>query len=236
MVKAGRIPESLKQHAGVYSMKFKITLLTLSSCLAFTACEIPSANYFPDGYYWHDDTPISSPPQTADWYERAYEEAPKSIRYALTATLHGMAKDMVSAFSEQSGPYGTPIYLTPRYDIDVVNGAYDEALRSAFRDFGYTLSNTSEGSTQIVYHASTSQKASDHRFANPQSLTTSLGIIGNTKDYLFSLVQIGADGTTVLEEARLQPLPNEDTASWSANYHDYERPGLADRSPSYERD
>lgn len=217
-------------------MKFKITFLTLSSCLAFTACELPSANFLPDGYYWHDDTPISSAPWTATWYERAYEEAPQSVRYALTATLRGMAKDMVTTFSEQNNIYGAPVYLTPRYALNVVNGAYDEALRSAFRDFGYILSNTSEGAIQMVYHASDAQKINEHRFAKPRTLATSLGITNNTKEYLFSLMQVGPNGKVLLEEARLQPLPQEDIAGWSGNYHDYERPGMIKNSPSYERD
>lgn len=218
-------------------MKLKITLPLLASCLAFTAChEIPSANYLPDGYYWHDETPISSPPKTAGWYERAYEEAPNSVRYALTATLRGMAKDMVASFSEQSRLYGVPIYLTPRYGMDVVNGAYDEALRTAFRDFGYVLSNTSEGSIQIVYHASKASKVNEHNFKRARTTSTSLGITNETEDYLFSLMQLGGDGKVVLEEARLQPLPLEDTEHWDSHYHDYERPGVMDNPPSYERD
>ena len=217
--------------------------LFASACLVvpvlLSGCAQVSPNWMPNGYTYHHQSQITDPPKTADWYETAYAEAPESARYALSATLRGMAKDMVATYAQTNSAYGVPVYVRSRYDIDALNGAYDDALRTAFKDFGFVLANTPEGAQEIVYHASLAHEIGEHRLLRPRTTTQALGIDqGIDKDmqgYLFSLVQLNAEGDIAWQEARLQPLPLDETQHYGSA--DYQRPpGPFERKDVINRD
>ncbi|MAM35526.1 MAG: hypothetical protein CMH28_10680 [Micavibrio sp.] len=210
-------------------------LLSASAVLVLGACSHQPPNWAPDGYYWNDDTPLSSPPKTAPWFQEAYEDSTQSIRRDLSATLYGLSADMVSTLAGRVS-FDRPVYLYPKGEVSALTTAYDDALRTSLRESGFTLANGPVGAVAMAYYASPISGYRAHRLDKNYTTMESLGIKPNDKGYLFSLSLVNPDGGVVAEEARVQPLPRKDIEHWDSNYHQYERPGPVVERPIYERD
>lgn len=218
-------------------MRHSRFLLLPVCALMLSACDVPGFNWVPDGYYWNDDTPLSSPPQTYDWYDRSYDEAGESLRVNLEATVRGIAADMVDVFSRRNPPNGRPVYLYPKAKVNELNNIFDSALRKQLRARGYLLANAPKGSAKMAYYASPAEDVELHDLEYPATSLKEVGYVEGRPAYLFSMTQRDDAGDVQIQEIRIQPfLPKEDTKGWNPPYHDYERPGPMRRKPSYERD
>ncbi|MAQ71510.1 MAG: hypothetical protein CL565_04870 [Alphaproteobacteria bacterium] len=210
-------------------------LLSASAVIILGACSHQSPNWLPDGYYWNDDTPLSSPPKTAPWFQEAYDESAESIRRDLSATLYGLSADMVSTLTSRTS-IDRPVYLYPKSETTALTTVYDDALRTNLRESGFSLANGPVGAVSMAYYASPISGYRSHNLNKNLTTMQSLGITPRDEGYLFSVSLEDSNGGIIAEEARVQPLPKKDIEHWDSNYHQYERPGPVVERPIYERD
>ncbi len=129
--------------------------LYLLSILAFllTACANP--NWTPDGYSWHDSTPISSPANTSGWNNKI-EGKPLDRTQSLDSVISGVSADIVDSL-ELRLSRSTPVYMMP-LEINNFTSLLDHGLRENLAKRGYTLSSTPVDAYSISYNIEPTQR------------------------------------------------------------------------------
>jgi hypothetical protein len=135
-----------------------ITILTvvllLGAGIMLAGCESPDptkANILPDGYVWHDTTPLESPPKTQPW---VVEDDIDTAAHNLSKEqwLHA-ADDLVTSLINQQGGLPSRLLLQPAGDgSSAVMRGYDSYLRELLitRDISVTT-DPARADARLVY-------------------------------------------------------------------------------------
>lgn len=132
------------------------TLLLVSGGIILTACESPNpvkANILPDGYVWHDSTPLESPPDTQPWLVEKNID-PVAHDLSKEQWLHA-ADDLVTNLRKQQGRFPSKVVLQQASNEDnAIERSFDNYLRELLitRDIEITT-NPAEARKSLVYNA-----------------------------------------------------------------------------------
>ena len=133
-----------------------LILLLIGGGILLTACESPhpaKANILPDGYVWHDSSPLESPPKTRPWLVEA-DIDPTAQALSKEQWLHA-ADDLVTSLREQKGGLPAKVLLQPVEDgTSAIKRSFDSYLRELLITRNVTLTtNPAEAEGRLVYDA-----------------------------------------------------------------------------------
>lgn len=125
-------------------------VISLLPVLLLTACGYTSPTWMPAGYSWHNDEYKAQPGPEADNLGYAY--TPDSNE-EMVAMWREVAVELVTDLETQTGLSPQPLHVQKLPGSNAFNLSLDNALRDELRARGYTLTDSSEGATQIKYQA-----------------------------------------------------------------------------------
>ena len=139
--------------------KIVLTCLILAGGgIMLSACESPNpakANILPDGYVWHDATPLTSPPKTQPWVVDS-EVDKVAHNLGKEQWLHA-ADDLVTSLRERQGGLPSKLLLRPADgDTSAVMRGFDSYLRELMVTRGIALTtDPSEAGGRLVFDITT---------------------------------------------------------------------------------
>ena len=171
----------------------KHILLISASALLLTSCA--NSNWNPDGYRWHDNSSLTSPAQTSGWNNKL-EGQPLDRTQSLESVMAGVSADIADSLETRLSR-ATPIYLTPKTDINAFTSLLDHNLRGKLSERGFSLSSTPVGSYALSYDVYPTQV----KDAPPST-------------YDITIWDMGGEEPAVIE-TRIQELPTSARAKYS---------------------
>ena len=127
-------------------------MMTLSA-LALTSCGAIPTQYVPNGYTYHDSTPLSSPAPTRPWLDEAAHPNLDNIGDN-TAAWQGAVYELINPLPNTITAANGPITLKPAGTVTPADQALDHYLRQGLISYGYVVNPTPDmPGTVLVYDA-----------------------------------------------------------------------------------
>lgn len=184
------------------------------SVLCLTSCGVVPTQFVPNGYKYHDDTPLSTPAPTRPWMHEADRPNLDNMSEN-TAAWQGAIYELITPLPGMLPPATTRLALVTKTSASTADNSFNHYLREALLSYGYRIDEAPMPSnTTLVYNAAPLSNE-----ATLKKVQAKYGKEFVTKEkakdrYYLTLGVQGANGKMLNEQSSIAILPHEKNEYW----------------------
>jgi hypothetical protein len=183
---------------------------SFAALLLLSACESTFAtNWFPVGYTYQDDTPITSPAPTKPWLKDAVITDTEDLA-SNTAAWQGAVFELVDKISAKVPASAGPIAVQAHEPVTAQKQAFDHYLRQGLIQRGYAVGTTQAAANTLTYDILSLEDPAARNWAakalGPDAVPGS-----NMKDMYVLRATTVANGAVISDEAVIAVIQGEKT-------------------------
>lgn len=191
------------------TIKTRSIISVILAGVSLTACGSLPTQWMPNGYRYHDDTPLSSPAPSRPWLKEAENPSLDHIGDNIAA-WQGAVYELINPLPGIVPPSRGPISLKSVPPYYAATTAFDHYMRQGLLSYGYTVNPGPGGAVVMTLKALPLDSDANIKIARDKLGKEFVTTADKAKDtYYLTLDATDAKGSVLSHQSTIAILPHE---------------------------